>query len=160
LTDGTESGDARPRYVRLLLTAALVLLVDQVTKEMALRWLEDGPFDIVSGAITLRLAYNSGGAFGILSGMPGVFLLATLAVVALILVWVRSLEDARWIVPLGLIVGGGLGNVTDRVVRDLDGRVVDFVDLHVWPVFNVADMAIVTGVGLLIIFGSRDRGRE
>jgi signal peptidase II len=74
--------------------------------------------------------------------------------VALILLWTRKVEQRSWIVSLGFVVGGGLGNVGDRVFRDLDGRVVDFVDLHVWPVFNVADAAIVTGVVLMLIVTS------
>jgi signal peptidase II len=54
-------------------------------------------------------------------------------------------------------VGGGAGNLVDRLVRDFGGRVVDFVDLHVWPVFNVADSCIVVGVTLVLLFGARAR---
>ncbi len=58
-----------------------------------------------------------------------------------------------------MVLGGGLGNITDRVVRGFDGRVVDFIDLHVWPVFNVADMAIVIGVGIVLLLGLRAERR-
>jgi signal peptidase II len=69
-----------------------------------------------------------------------------------ILVWARSIDSTMHLIPLGMVLGGGLGNLFDRVVRDTGGRVVDFIDLHVWPVFNVADSAIVLGViGLLIV---------
>jgi signal peptidase II len=145
-------------YPLLLGSAGAVLLVDQVTKELALRALSDGPVDLVEGALTLRLTFNSGGAFGLLQGLPELFGVATLVIVILILVWVRKLDEPRAAVPLGMILGGGLGNVFDRVVRDFGGRVVDFIDLHVWPVFNLADSAIVIGVCLVLLLGARARG--
>jgi signal peptidase II len=78
-------------------------------------------------------------------------------VVALILLWVRNVDDIGALVPLGMILGGGLGNVFDRLFRDLGGRVVDFVDVGWWPVFNLADSCIVTGVGLILLVGVRSR---
>jgi signal peptidase II len=146
-------GAAR-RYVLLLSIAAIVVVADQVTKQIALSGLEDGPVHLIDGILSLRLTYNSGGAFGLLQGLPGVFLVATLVIVSLILLWVRKIEHTSWIVSLALVVGGGLGNVADRVFRDFGGRVVDFVDLHVWPVFNVADAAIVSGVVLMLVVTS------
>jgi signal peptidase II len=110
--------------------------------------------------LSLRLTFNSGGAFGLLQGLPAVFLAATIAIVSLILLWTRKVEHTSWIVALGLVVGGGLGNVADRLFRDLGGRVVDFVDLHVWPVFNVADAAIVTGVVVMLIASSLPSKRK
>ncbi|HWC14272.1 MAG TPA: signal peptidase II [Actinomycetota bacterium] len=147
-------------YGLLLLVAALVIAVDQLTKQLALEALADGPIHLIDGAVSLSLHYNPGGAFGILQGMPWFFLVATLIVSALILVWARSLPGTAHIVPLGLVLGGGLGNATDRVVRDTGGRVVDFIDLHVWPVFNVADSAIVVGVGLLLFVSARSDTRS
>ncbi len=131
-----------------------MVVLDQLTKQLALAALDDGPIDVVSGVLTLRLTFNSGGAFGLLQGVPGLFLVATIAVLVLILLWARKLEEHRLMLPLGLVLGGGVGNVTDRVLRD-HGGVVDFVDLHWWPVFNVADASIVTGVGLLLLLGTR-----
>lgn len=146
-------------YPALLSTAAVVVGLDQVTKDLALRLLAEGPVDVVAGAITLRLTFNSGGAFGVLQGLPGLFLAATLVVVALILVWARRLQERGWGVALGLILGGGLGNVADRLFRDTGGRVVDFIDLHVWPVFNLADSAIVIGVAVVFLLSARDKDR-
>lgn len=142
-------------YPRILITAFVVIVLDQLTKSMALGALEDGPIDVIDGILTLRLTYNPGGAFGILQGIPEFFLVATVLVVVVVLFWARKLTETSWTVPLGLVLGGGIGNVIDRVVRDTDGRVVDFVDLHVWPVFNLADSCIVIGVLLLIFMSAR-----
>lgn len=142
-------------YGPLLATAAAVVAADQLTKSWALRALADGPVTVIDGVLDLRLAFNPGGAFGILQGLPGFFLLATVAVAVLILVWVRRVEDPRWIVPLGMVLGGGLGNLADRVLRSHGGRVVDFIDFQVWPVFNLADSAIVLGAVLILVLGRR-----
>ena len=153
VTDPPGSGVGR-RYALLLSIAAVVVALDQITKQMALEGLADGPVHLIDGVLSLRLTFNSGGAFGLLQGLPGVFLAATLAIVSVILLWTRKVEQRSWIVSLGLVVGGGLGNVADRILRDHGGRVVDFVDLHVWPVFNLADAAIVTGVVVMLIVTS------
>jgi signal peptidase II len=83
------------------------------------------------------------------------FLIASLLVVTLILVWARRLDDRRLGAALGLVLGGGLGNLVDRLLRGTGGRVVDFVDFHVWPVFNLADSAIVVGVGVILLLSAR-----
>jgi signal peptidase II len=152
-----ETRRARPLslYVVLLITAAVIVVVDQVTKSLALENLADGPVDVIEGILTLRLTYNPGGAFGVLQGVPNFFLIATTVIVIFILYWARTVQSAAWAIPLGLVLGGGLGNLFDRVFRDTDGRVVDFVDLHVWPVFNVADSAITIGVIALLIMSFR-----
>lgn len=152
---GDEQRSVAWVYRLLLGVAAIVVLLDQLTKQWALGALRDGPIHVIDGAVSLRLTYNPGGAFGILQGVPGFFLVATLAVVVLILVWVRQLDDPRWAFPLGLVLGGGLGNVFDRLFRDTGGQVVDFVDLHVWPVFNLADACISTGVLVLLVLSFR-----
>lgn len=140
-------------YRLLGVVGALVVAADQATKTLVLETL-DRPVDVLGGFVTLRITINSGGAFGVLQGVPGFFLVATIGIVAAILLWARNVEHRGWLAALGLVLGGGLGNVVDRVVRD-HGGVVDFVDLHWWPVFNVADACIVTGVGLLLLLGTR-----
>ena len=132
-----------------------MVALDQLTKDLALKALADGPVDIIEGVLTFRLTYNRGGAFGLLQGLPWFFLGATIVVTGVVLLWARQLEGLRYLIPLGLVLGGGFGNLTDRVVRDTDGGVVDFVDLHVWPVFNLADSSIVTGVLLLLLLTAR-----
>lgn len=142
-------------YLRLLATAGSVLILDQITKQIALERLAQGPVDVIPGALTLRLTFNSGGAFGVLQGLPGLFLIFTLVVASAILLWARTVTDPRWLVPLGMILGGGVGNAWDRLFRGFDGGVVDFVDLHVWPVFNLADSSITLGVVVILLLGVR-----
>lgn len=142
-------------YGRLVSSAAVIVALDQLTKSLALDRLSDRPHDVIEGILTLRLTTNSGGVFGLLQGMPGLFLVATIVIVIVIMLWARKVEDPRWLVPLGFVLGGGLGNLTDRLFRDTSGEVIDFIDLHVWPIFNLADAAIVTGVLLILLFSSR-----
>jgi signal peptidase II len=101
---------------------------------------------------------NPGAAFSLAGGATVLFTIVAAGVVVVIVRTARRLGRTAWAVTLGLLLGGALGNLADRVLRDpgpLRGHVVDFVDLQwhgrsVWPVFNVADMAIVTG-GLLAL---------
>ena len=148
-------------YAALFTVAAVVVGVDQATKQIALDKL-DHPVDVIKGVLTLRLTFNSGGAFGVLQRLPGLFLVATFVIIGLIVVLVPRLQDARLVVPMGMILGGGLGNVADRLFRSLGspGRVVDFIDFHVWPVFNIADSAIVVGLGLVLLIGGRSERRD
>lgn len=139
----------------LLLVALAVVVADQITKQLALDNLADGPIHLIDGVLSLDLHYNPGGAFGLLQGLPGFFLVSTVVIAGLILMWAHKLEGRSHLIPLGLVLGGGLGNVTDRVFRDTGGKVVDFIDLHVWPVFNLADSAIVVGVIALLIITAR-----
>ena len=151
----TRRAGALSLYVALLITATVIVVVDQTTKSLALANLSDGPIEVIEGVLTLRLTYNPGGAFGVLQGVPNFFLIATVVIVVFILYWARTVQSVAWAITLGLVLGGGLGNLIDRVFRDTDGRVVDFVDLHVWPVFNVADSAITIGVITLLIMSFR-----
>jgi signal peptidase II len=146
---------SRRLYALLGLVAAAVIAIDQLTKNLALAGLADAPVELPGGFVTLRLTYNSGGAFGLLQGLPGFFLVATVVVIAVLLVWARKLKDPIWAIPLGMVLGGGIGNLIDRIIRDTGGRVVDFIDLHWWPVFNLADAAIVTGVAIIVLLSGR-----
>jgi signal peptidase II len=141
------------RLAVLLYAVALgVYLADRASKLWAAHVLAGRP--VALGPVRLAYTTNSGGAFGIGQRAPLLFAVATVAVAAGI-VWVsRHLERPLVALGLGLLLGGALGNLTDRLARGegfLDGKVVDFVDLRVWPVFNVADSAIVIGALLLLI---------
>ena len=142
--------------------AALVYLVDRLSKIWAERSLAGHPpRQLIPGVLQLNFTTNSGGAFSVGGSAPWVFAGATVVVVAVIVVASTRLTRPAIAVGLGLVLGGALGNLTDRIVRGpgLHGRVVDFVDLHVWPVFNAADSAIVVGALVLLIAGLAQRSR-
>jgi signal peptidase II len=160
LTRPRLDGPLRPRIIALATSAAVgVVAVDQLTKTWAVRNLDDGPRHLV-WTLRLKLTFNSGGAFG-LGGGAGPLIIVGAAVVALaaLLHIGRRPPSAAAVVAIALVVGGAAGNLADRLFRDTGGAVVDFIDLQWWPVFNVADMAIVTGSGLLIL-ATRPATRE
>jgi signal peptidase II len=133
-------------------TAAVAYLLDRVSKLWVERTLQDHPAELIRGVLTLRYTTNSGGAFSLGERAPWVFVGASLVVCVAIVLTATRHRGRLQAVALGLILGGALGNLTDRIVRGpaFRGRVVDFIDLHVWPVFNLADSAIVIGALLLI----------
>lgn len=146
----------------LFLTALGAYGLDRITKLWAEATLPGDPVDLIPGVLTLRFTENSGGAFSIGRSAPWFFVGVT-AIVSIVIVVTSFRHTSRWVaVALGLVLGGALGNLTDRAIRapGLRGRVVDFIDLHVWPVFNLADSAIVVGAILLAWIGFRDREEE
>lgn len=146
----------------LFLAALLAYGADRITKIWAEGSLPGDPFDIVPGVLTLRFTTNSGGAFSIGQSAPWFFVGVT-AIVAVVILASSFRHTSRLVgASLGLVLGGALGNLTDRVIRapGLRGRVVDFIDLQVWPVFNLADTAIVVGAILLAWVGLRERQEE
>jgi signal peptidase II len=133
-----------------------VVVADQVTKTLALHALADGPIHLF-WTLRLNLSFNSGAAFGLGRGL-GPVLVAVAIVVLVILLGLGRAAMARPVaaMALGLLLGGALGNLVDRVVRHHGGAVIDFIDFQWWPIFNVADMAITVGA-VLLVFVSRDR---
>lgn len=171
LTAGRQNGRVNseqqpPRKVGLVAVVAVAVFVaDLITKIVAVAMLEGRePVRVLGGLVYLQLLRNPGAAFSLATGMTWVLALVAIAVVVAI-VWIsRRLGSAGWAIGLGLILAGALGNLVDRLFRApgvLEGHVVDFIsvfapDGEVWPVFNVADSAIVIGgilVVLLTLFG-------
>ena len=110
----------------------------------------------------LNFTENSGGAFSLFGGQPWLFFAATLVVsVAIVVASVRVRSKAS-AVALGLILGGAMGNLTDRLIRGpgVSGKVVDFIDFRMWPVFNLADSAIVIGALMMVLAGMRREPRR
>lgn len=139
-------------------TAIAIYGLDQLTKSLAERHLQDrSPVELISGVLELRYVTNPGGAFGLFGGSTWLFVAASFVVVGVILLVARRVPTAPVAVSLGLVLGGAVGNLTDRALRGpgFTGRVVDFIDLQVWPVFNVADAAIVVGAALMLTSGLR-----
>jgi signal peptidase II len=148
--------EARPRIrLRLLLSiAAVVLALDVVTKVLAVRLLTPGqPVPIIGDTVTWTLVRNSGAAFSMATGYTWVLTLVATGVVIGIIWMGRRLVSPWWALGLGMILGGALGNLVDRFLRSpgpLRGHVVDFLSIGWWPVFNVADPAVVGGAILLV----------
>jgi signal peptidase II len=143
------------RSVRLAaLLAVGVIALDQASKQWALSALDDGPIDLV-GSLRFNLAFNSGTAFSMGRGWGGVISLVGLVVVIGLLRGVLRWPGRLPIVASGMVAGGAVGNLLDRVFRAgdgvLGGSVVDFIDVQWWPIFNVADIGICVGAGLLAI---------
>jgi signal peptidase II len=135
--------------------AAAAVALDQLTKSIAVRELADGPVHLF-WTLRLNLSYNSGAAFGLGRGVAPIILVLGVVMVVLLLGLGRlAATQTLGAVALGLLVGGAIGNLTDRVVRDNGGAVIDFIDFQWWPIFNVADIAITFGAGLLIVASRR-----
>jgi signal peptidase II len=142
------------RLPLLLSVAAVVLALDVVTKVLAVRWLTPGqPVSIVGDTVTWTLVRNSGAAFSMATGYTWALTLVATGVVIGIVWMGRRLVSPWWAIGLGMILGGALGNLMDRFFRSpgpLRGHVVDFLSVGWWPVFNVADPAVVGGAILLV----------
>nr|WP_234785279.1 signal peptidase II [Mycolicibacterium mucogenicum] len=144
-----------PRRLRLLLmVAALVLGLDVLTKVLAVKLLVPGqPVEIIGDTISWTLVRNSGAAFSMATGYTWVLTLIATGVVLGIIWMGRRLVSVWWALGLGMILGGAVGNLMDRFFRSpgpLRGHVVDFLSVGWWPVFNVADSAVVCGAVLLV----------
>ena len=149
---------ARSITLALYATAAVVYALDRVTKLWAEAALAGRPpIEIVPGVLSFNYTTNSGGAFGLGRSAPWLFAGATV-LVSVVIVFVSFRLDRRPLaLALGLILGGALGNLTDRILNGpgLSGSVIDFIDLQVWPVFNLADTSIVVGAILLAMSSAR-----
>lgn len=131
----------------------LTILADQLSKWWAESALADGrTVPIIGRYLGLRLVHNPGGAFGIFPGATVVLTILSAVLVVGASIWAIRLGQAS--VQLGMIVGGGVGNLIDRFTQGsslMDGQVTDFIASSFWPTFNIADSAIVVGVLLLLL---------
>lgn len=155
VSDEPETAPKPQRRIKLLLiVAAVVLVLDVVTKVLAVRLLQPGkPVPIIGDTVTWTLVRNSGAAFSFATGYTWVLTLIAISVVVGILLIGRRLVSTWWAIGLGMILGGALGNLVDRFFRGpgpLRGHVVDFLSVGWWPVFNVADPSVVGGAILLV----------
>jgi signal peptidase II len=159
----TAATAQRPRWSLLLGVAATVLAVDQLTKWWAVETLDTRTIHVV-WTLQLRLTINHGSAFSVAQGRGALISLLALVVVAVLLRSGRYATRPGMAVAIGLVFGGALGNLTDRALREgdglLGGGVVDYIDLQWWPVFNIADAAIVMGALLLLAMQWRHGDEE
>jgi signal peptidase II len=144
----------RRRLAMLVVTAVVVLALDVATKVLVVATMTDGQrIPLLGDVVSLYLIRNSGAAFSLATGLTWVLTLVAIAVVVGIVRFARRLRSPGWAIALGLVLGGALGNLTDRFFRGpgpLVGHVVDFVSVGWWPVFNAADSAICCGGALLV----------
>jgi signal peptidase II len=165
------SGHGRRLRFAFAGVAAAGLLIDQLTKTLALRHLDSGDVDVFGSWFTLHLTKNPGAAFS--TGTQYTVLLSLLAILAaaVVIYLSRRVGSLTWAVALGLLLAGVCGNLVDRMFREpspLRGHVVDFLMVPHWPVFNVADVCINLAAGLILlqalrgvrIDGTRDRARR
>ncbi len=137
---------------------AVIIASDQLTKHWALNRLSDNRVIDLVGSLRFKLAFNKGMAFSQATGAGPVIGALGFVVVVVIVVWLRRSARGGAALAAGLIVGGAIGNLADRLLRGdawLRGAVVDFIDLQWWPVFNVADAAISIGAVLMVVASVR-----
>ena len=149
----------------LFLVALLVYGLDQLTKFLVTRSLEIGDtVPVIGEVLQLHYVTNSGAAFSLASGFTWVLSLFAVGVVVFIIGFAPRIRSLAWAAMFGLVLAGAFGNLTDRLTRPPgfgEGRVVDFIQVWGFPaIFNVADIAIVTGVGLFILLSLRGVGLD
>ena len=154
------------RFGEKIILPAVVLLIlaaDQISKCLVLFNLNPGqswnPIASLTPWASITHVTNTGAAFGLFPNQGSLFVAIAVIVVAAIIFYYRHLPVGQWWikVSLGLQLGGALGNLLDRLRL---GYVIDFIDFKIWPVFNLADSAIVTGVAILAYYLLRDRGEK
>lgn len=163
-----ETGASRstsPRIAILLGVALLVLVLDIISKTIVVATLSDRlPLRLLGGLLTLRESRNPGAAFSI-GGTSTTILFTAIAVgvVVFIVRTSRRIYSLAWAIALGLLLGGAMGNLTDRIFRSpapFRGWVVDWIQVPHWPVFNLADSAICCGGALMVLLAARGHGIE
>ena len=149
-------------YLAVVIVAVPVYLADQVTKAWATANLRpDQPRDLIGSVLRLNLIRNSGAAFSIGTGATWVLTAIACSVVVFVVFTARRLGSRGWALALGLLLAGSLGNLTDRMFRAPGpgrGQVVDFLQLPHYPIFNVADSAIVSAAVLIAVLAFRGIG--
>ncbi|MFE5645735.1 signal peptidase II [Rhodococcus sp. NPDC056516] len=166
--DPSESSAAKPRKLTTLIAiASVILLSDILTKVWAVAAVKPGqPIEIIGDVVTFTMVRNPGAAFSMATSMTWILTLVAIGVVIGVIKIGRTLRSPWWALGLGLVLGGALGNLVDRFFRSpgiMRGHVVDFVSVGWWPVFNIADSAIVCGAILLVVltlFGFEPNGER
>jgi len=150
----------RPTYTRTLwLTAWTIWLFDYATKAWALTSLSPQPRQIFGSLLQLTLVKNSGAAFNLAAGFTAIFTALAVAVVVTIVRYASRLTSRGWATCAALLLGGVLGNLTDRIFREpgfFSGHVVDWIQIPHWPVFNIADIAITSAALFAVILTVRN----
>jgi signal peptidase II len=162
----TERARVSVRALVLLTVVALaVFALDQFAKYLVVSNMEVGQLIPVLGELfQLYFVKNSGAAFSLASGFTWILSIVAVGVIVVIIVFARRIKSIAWALMFGLLLGGALGNVTDRLFREPGfgtGHVIDFLQIWGFPaIFNIADIAIVTGMGLFLLLTLRGVGLD
>ena len=149
------NGLTRLRVLTAGSVAAVVVAADQLSKSLVQPHLEQADVHVL-GPLDLELSYNPGVAFGVGRGLSPALVAAGVMVVVAVVGLTTSLQSRLTTVAAGLIAGGAVSNLSDRLARGHGGAFIDWINLSHWPSFNVADSCIVIGVGLLILANLRE----
>jgi signal peptidase II len=174
MTEATDIGStgriaSGRRWAMVLGVAVAVIALDQLSKRWALDRLSTGDVVDLIGSLRFKLAFNTGMAFSKGSGSGAIIGTVALGIVVVLALVARKVESKVQLVLIGIVMGGALGNIIDRLSRVgevnpftretatgfMSGAVVDFIDLQWWPVFNIADAAVVCGGIALAVLSSR-----
>ncbi|MFM9151993.1 MAG: signal peptidase II [Candidatus Planktophila sp.] len=147
-------------WQRLYFLAAIVWAIDYTTKTWALNNLSQRePRELLGSFLQLRLLFNPGAAFSFGTNFTVIFTILALGAIGVIAYFAIKIDNRWWASVLGLALGGILGNLTDRIFREpsiFNGHVIDWIELPKWPVFNIADMAIVGAALLSVLLITRE----
>lgn len=155
----------RPRRFGVtVFVALLVVVVDQSTKAVIVATMPGKlPIQVIGEWLQITFVLNPGAAFGLGTGMTVLFSAIAIGVVVVILRVAQRLRSVAWAIALGGILGGAVGNLLDRLFRapgPLRGHVVDWIEVPHWPVFNIADSAIVLSAVLMVVLSVRGIGLD
>ena len=144
---------------RIFLTSWTIWLFDFATKQWAISALEVEPKKILGSFLQLSLVKNPGAAFGFATGLTLLYSILAVIVVATIVYFARAISSGGWQLTAGLLLGGVMGNLADRAFREpafFRGHVIDWIELPNWPVFNLADCAIVIAAAIAFVLSVRN----
>mgnify|MGYP001558711487 CR=1 FL=1 len=137
------------KYFIVLSIALIVSLLDQLTKFLIKENLQlNQSIPIIKNILHLTYVTNTGSAFGLFKGLNVFFILFSIIVIIVIFYYLKKIKEKVLPFSIGLLLGGTIGNLIDRIFY---GAVIDFIDFRIWPVFNVADSAVTISIMLLII---------
>jgi signal peptidase II len=144
---------------RIFLTAWTIWLFDFATKQWAISALASEPKQILGSFLQLTLVKNPGAAFGFATGLTLLYSILAVLVVATIVYFARAISSGGWQLTAGLLLGGVMGNLADRAFREpafFRGHVIDWIELPNWPVFNLADSAIVIAAAIAFVLSVKN----
>jgi len=144
---------------RLFAIALVVWAIDFLTKNWAISNLSSSPRKIIGNLLQLTLLRNPGAAFSMATGFTIIFTSISMGVAIFIMRYAARITSSWWAIVAGLVLGGVLGNLSDRIFREpgfLYGHVIDWIELPHWPIFNIADSSIFIAAGIAILLTVRN----